>query len=29
MVAALVEAVEHPASGIRIVETPEIRRARL
>jgi uncharacterized protein YbjT (DUF2867 family) len=29
MVAALVEAVEHPVSGIRIVEAPEIRRARL
>ena len=29
MVAALVTAVEEPAAGIRIVETPEIRRARL
>ena len=29
MVAALVTAVEDPAAGIRIVETPEIRRARL
>jgi uncharacterized protein YbjT (DUF2867 family) len=29
MVAALVTAVEEPAAGIRIVETPEIRRAKL
>jgi uncharacterized protein YbjT (DUF2867 family) len=29
MVAVLVEAVEHPVSGIRIVETTEIRRAKL
>jgi hypothetical protein len=29
MIAALVEAVENPPSGIRVVETPEIRRARL
>ncbi len=29
MVAALVAAVEEPASGVRIVETQEIRRARL
>lgn len=29
MVETLVAAVEEPASGIRIVETPEIRRARL
>jgi len=28
MIAALVFAVENPAQGIRIVETPEIRRAR-
>lgn len=28
MVATLVEAVEHPVSGIRLVEVPEIRRAR-
>jgi uncharacterized protein YbjT (DUF2867 family) len=28
MVATLVAAVEEPASGIRIIETPEIRRAR-
>ena len=28
MVATLVAAVEEPAAGIRIVETPEIRRAR-
>ena len=29
MIAALVEAVEHPPEGIRVVEVPEIRRARL
>jgi len=29
MVATLVAAVEQPAAGIRIVETPEIRRTRL
>jgi uncharacterized protein YbjT (DUF2867 family) len=29
LVAFLVEAVEHPVSGIRIVEAPEIRRAQL
>ena len=29
MVAALVTAVEEPAAGIRIVETQQIRRARL
>jgi hypothetical protein len=29
MVAALVAAVEEPAAGIRIVETQQIRRARL
>lgn len=29
MTAALVHAVEHPADGVRIVEVPEIRRARL
>lgn len=29
MIAALVGAVENPPSGIRVVETPEIRRARL
>jgi hypothetical protein len=29
MVAALVVAVEEPAAGIRIVETQQIRRARL
>jgi len=29
MIAALVAAVEEPASGVRIVETPDIRRARL
>jgi uncharacterized protein YbjT (DUF2867 family) len=29
MIATLVAAVERPASGVRIVETPEIRRARL
>jgi uncharacterized protein YbjT (DUF2867 family) len=29
MVATLVGAVEHPANGIRIIETPEIRQARL
>jgi len=28
MVATLVAAVEEPAAGIRIIETPEIRRAR-
>jgi len=27
MIAALVEAVEHPPEGVRIVEVPEIRRA--
>jgi hypothetical protein len=25
MVAALVRAVEHPATGVRVVEVPEIR----
>jgi uncharacterized protein YbjT (DUF2867 family) len=29
MVAALVQAIEHRAPGLRIVEVPEIRRARL
>ena len=29
MIAALVEAVEHPAAGVRIVEAAEIRKARL
>jgi len=29
MIATLVAAVEEPASGVRIVETPDIRRARL
>ena len=29
MIAALVAAVEEPASGVRIVETPDVRRARL
>jgi uncharacterized protein YbjT (DUF2867 family) len=29
MMAALVHAVENPASGIRIVESPEIRNSRL
>jgi len=29
MTAALVEAVEHPARGMRIVEVPEIKRASL
>jgi thioester reductase-like protein len=29
MVAALVAAVESPASGVRIVEAPEIRQARV
>jgi hypothetical protein len=29
MVAALVTAIEEPAAGIRIVETQQIRRARL
>jgi hypothetical protein len=29
MVAAIVRAVESPAVGIRVVEAPEIRRARL
>ena len=29
MVAALVRAVENPASGVRIVEASEIRKARL
>jgi hypothetical protein len=25
MIAALADAVEHPASGVRVVEVPEIR----
>ena len=29
MIAALVEAVEHPPEKVRVVEVPEIRRARL
>jgi hypothetical protein len=29
MIAVLVQAVENPATGIRIVESPEIRRATL
>lgn len=29
MVAVLIEAVEEPAAGIRVVETRQIRRARL
>jgi nucleoside-diphosphate-sugar epimerase len=29
MVAALVDAVEHPVNGIRVVEAPEIRTASL
>jgi hypothetical protein len=29
MIAALVVAVESPAQGVRIVEAPEIQRARL
>jgi hypothetical protein len=28
MIATLVAAVEGPATGVRIVETPEIRRTR-
>ena len=29
MIATLVAAVEEPATGVRIVETPEIRRTRI
>lgn len=29
MVAAIVEAIEHPPSGVRVIEVPQIRSARL